>query len=55
LKFSIFAELQEKYLFITSNSFTDLAKSLPEAILSRLRSYCEFHKIKENKDLRLSQ
>jgi DNA replication protein DnaC len=48
-----FAELQERYLFITSNSFTDLAKSLPEALLSRLRSYCEFHKIKENKDLRL--
>jgi DNA replication protein DnaC len=50
-----FTELQEKYLFITSNSFTDLAKALPEALLSRLRSYCEFHKIKENKDLRLSQ
>ena len=48
-----FAELQERYLFITSNSFTDLAKSLPEALLSRLRSYCEFIKIKENKDLRL--
>jgi DNA replication protein DnaC len=48
-----FAELQERYLFITSNSFTDLAKALPEALLSRLRSYCEFHKIKENKDLRL--
>ena len=48
-----FAELQEKYLFITSNSFTDLAKALPEALLSRLRSYCELHKIKENKDLRL--
>jgi len=48
-----FAELQERYLFITSNSFTDLAKSLPEALLSRLRSYCELHKIKENKDLRL--
>jgi len=50
-----FAELQEKHLFITSNSFTDLAKALPEAVLSRLRSYCEFHKIKEHKDLRLSQ
>jgi len=48
-----FAELQERYLFITSNSFTDLAKALPEALLSRLRSYCEFIKIKENKDLRL--
>jgi DNA replication protein DnaC len=48
-----FAELQERYLFITSNSFTDLAKSLPEALLSRLRSYCELHKIKENRDLRL--
>jgi len=50
-----FAELQERYLFITSNSFTDLAKALPEALLSRLRGYCELHKIKENKDLRLSQ
>ncbi len=50
-----FAELQEKYLFITSNSFTDLTKALPEALLSRLRGYCELHKIKENKDLRLSQ
>ncbi len=50
-----FAELQEKYLFITSNSFADLAKALPEALLSRLRSYCEFIKIKENKDLRLPQ
>jgi DNA replication protein DnaC len=50
-----FAELQERHLFITSNSFTDLAKALPEPILSRLRSYCELHKIKENKDLRLSQ
>jgi hypothetical protein len=49
------AEQQEKYLFITSNGFTDFAKSLPEAILSRLRSYCEFHKIKENRDLRVSQ
>jgi DNA replication protein DnaC len=48
-----FAELQEKYLFITSNSFTNLAKALPEALLSRLRGYCELHKIKENKDLRL--
>ncbi len=48
-----FAELQERYLFITSNSFTELAKYLPEALLSRLRSYCEFIKIKENKDLRL--
>jgi len=47
------AEQQEKYPFITSNSFTDLAKALPEALLSRLRSYCEFHKIKENKDLRI--
>jgi DNA replication protein DnaC len=50
-----FAELQEKYLFITSNSFTNLAKTLPEALLSRLRSYCELHKIEENKDLRVSQ
>jgi DNA replication protein DnaC len=48
-----FAELKERYLFITSNSFTELAKSFPEALLSRLRSYCELHKIKENKDLRL--
>jgi len=48
-----FAELQERHLFITSNSFTDLAKTLPEALLSRLRSYCEFIKIKENKDLRI--
>jgi len=48
-----FAELQEKYIFITSNSFTEVAKSFPEAILSRLVSYCERHKIKENKDLRL--
>jgi len=48
-----FAELQERYLFITSNSFTDLAKGLPEALLSRLRSYCEFIKIKESRDLRL--
>jgi DNA replication protein DnaC len=50
-----FAELQERYLFITSNSFTDLAKALPEALLSRLRSYCGFIKIKEDKDLRLPQ
>ncbi|MFZ8786648.1 hypothetical protein [Thermocrinis sp.] len=50
-----FAELQERYLFITSNSFTDFAKALPEALLSRLRSYCEFIKVKEDKDLRLSQ
>jgi DNA replication protein DnaC len=48
-----FAELQERYLFITSNSFTDLAKALPEALLSRLRGHCELHKIKETKDLRL--
>jgi len=48
-----FAELQERHLFITSNSFTDFAKALPEALLSRLRSYCELHKIKENKDLRI--
>jgi hypothetical protein len=48
-----FAELQERYIFITSNSFTDLAKALPEALLSRLRSYCELHKIKESRDLRL--
>jgi len=47
------AELEEKPLFITSNGFTEVAKSFPEALLSRLRSYCEFHKIKENKDLRL--
>jgi DNA replication protein DnaC len=47
------AELEEKPIFITSNSFTEVAKSFPEAILSRLRSYCEFHKIKENKDLRI--
>jgi len=48
-----FAELQERHLFITSNSFTDLAKALPEALLSRLRSYCELIKIKESKDLRI--
>jgi DNA replication protein DnaC len=48
-----FAELQERYLFITSNSFTELAKALPEALLSRLRAYCEFKKIKESRDLRL--
>ncbi len=48
-----FAELQERYLFITSNGFMDLAKAFPEAILSRLTSYCKFIKIKENKDLRL--
>jgi DNA replication protein DnaC len=48
-----FAELQERCLFITSNSFTNLAKTLPEALLSRLRSYCELHKIEENKDLRV--
>lgn len=48
-----FAELQERYLFITSNSFIDFVKVLPEALLSRLRSYCELHKIKENNDLRL--
>jgi len=47
------AELEEKFLLITSNGFTDFAKVLPEALLSRLRSYCEFIKIKENKDLRL--
>ncbi len=50
-----FAELKERHIFITSNSFTEVAKSFPEAILSRLRSYCELHKIKEDKDLRLSQ
>ncbi len=50
-----FAELKERHLFITSNSFMEIAKSFPEAILSRLRSYCELHKIRENKDLRLSQ
>ncbi len=48
-----FAELKERHIFITSNSFTEVAKSFPEAILSRLRSYCEFVKIKENKDLRI--
>ena len=48
-----YAELEEKPLFITSNSFTEVIKSFPEAILSRLRSYCEFIKIRENKDLRL--
>ena len=48
-----FAELQERYLFITSNSFTELAKALPEALLSRLRAYCEFIKIKESRDLRV--
>jgi len=47
------AELEEKPLFITSNGFMEVAKFFPEALLSRLRSYCEFHKIKENKDLRL--
>lgn len=50
-----FAELQERYLFITSNSFTEFAKALPEALLSRLRSYCELIKIKENKDLRIQK
>ncbi len=50
-----FAELKERHIFITSNGFTEVAKSFPEAILSRLRSYCELIKIKENKDLRLSQ
>jgi hypothetical protein len=49
------AELEEKFLFITSNGFMEVAKSFPEAILSRLRSYCELHKIKENKDFRLPQ
>ena len=49
------AEQEEKPLLITSNSFTALAKTLPEPILSRLRSYCELIKIRENKDLRLSQ
>jgi DNA replication protein DnaC len=48
-----FAELRERYLFITSNSFTPIAKALPEAILSRLRSHCELHKIKESRDLRV--
>jgi len=47
------AELEEKFLFITSNGFLEVAKSFPEAILSRLRSHCEFHKIKEHKDLRI--
>jgi DNA replication protein DnaC len=49
------AELEEKLLFITSNSFMEVAKFFPEAILSRLRGYCEFYRIKEHKDLRLSQ
>lgn len=48
-----FAELQERHLFITSNSFTEFAKTLPEALLSRLRSYCELIKIKESEDLRI--
>ncbi len=48
-----YGELQEIYLFITSNSFAALAKALPEPMLSRLRSYCELHKIKEDKDLRI--
>jgi len=47
------AELEEKPLFITSNGFMKVVQSFPEALLSRLRSYCEFHKIKENQDLRL--
>ncbi len=47
------AELEEKPLFITSNGFMEIAKYFPEPILSRLRSYCELHKIKEDKDLRL--
>ncbi len=47
------AEQGEKPLFITSNGFMEIAKSFPEAILSRLRSYCELHKIRENKDLRI--
>ena len=50
-----FAELQERHLFITSNSFTELAKALPEALLSRLRSYCELIKIKESEDLRIQK
>ena len=36
------AELEEKPLFITSNGFMEVVKSFPEALLSRLRSYCEF-------------
>jgi DNA replication protein DnaC len=50
-----FAELQERHLYITSNSFTELAKALPEALLSRLRSYCELIKIKESEDLRIQK
>jgi len=49
------AELEEKYIFITSNGFMNLLGSLPEAIISRLRGYCEWHKIQENKDFRLPQ
>ncbi len=49
------AELEEKPLFITSNGFLEIATSFPEAILSRLRSYCERHRIIEDKDLRLPQ
>jgi len=47
------AELEEKPLFITSNGFMKVAESFPEAILSRLRSYCELHQIIEEKDLRI--
>jgi len=49
------AELEEKVLFITTNGFLEVAKSFPEAILSRLKSYCKLVKIKDHKDLRLSQ
>ena len=48
-----FAELQEKYIFITTNGFLNLLESLPEAIISRLRGYCEWHKIQESIDLRI--
>jgi len=49
------AELEEKYIFITTNAFQNVATMFPEAILSRLRGYCEWHKIEEKEDLRLSQ
>jgi len=48
-----FAELQEKHIFITTNGFQNLLESLPEAIISRLRGYCEWHRIQESIDLRI--
>ncbi len=35
-----FAELKERYIYITSNGFMEIAKYFPEPILSRLRGYC---------------